>query len=91
MLDLGENVGRKEDSAPSRALLREQFVELLLVERIEAARWFIEYEEVRSVHEGEHEAKLLLVATRVFAKTAAKVELKSLRELGDPTGVDAAS
>src|SRR5437773_3979495 len=91
MLDLGEDVRRKKGRRARIAGLTKQLVELLLVQRVEAAGRLVEDEQLRPVHEGEHDAELLLVAARVFAKAAAEVQVEAFGDVAHDLGVGAAA
>src|SRR5207248_6395458 len=90
MLDLGQDMRREKDRRAVVPGLAQQGVELLLVQRVEAAGRLVEDEKVRPVHEREHDRELLLVAARVFAKAPAEVEVEALGQLAHAPAVDAA-
>src|SRR5260370_22022454 len=90
VLDLGENVRREEDRRPCVARLTAEVVEGLLVERIEAARRFVEDQEARTLHEPEHDGQLLFVPARVLAEALAEIAAEALTELRHHLLVDAA-
>ena len=77
-LHLRKHVRREKHCGSVVSRLFQQGVELLLVERIEAARRLVEDQQVRLVHEGQDDGELLLVAARVFAEPAAQVQLEPL-------------
>src|SRR5256885_1095710 len=66
LLDLAEHMGRKEHCASRLARLLDHGLELLLVERIEAARRLVEDEDLGAVHEGLDEHHLAFGACRVL-------------------------
>src|SRR6266550_3165461 len=88
---LREHVRREEDGRTVLARLRKQVIERLLIERIQAGGGFVEDEQRRSVHEGDQQAQLLLVASRVLPVAAAEVQFQTLRDRPDPGGIDAAT
>src|SRR4029077_746158 len=66
-----------------RTCLAHQCVELLLVQRVEAARRLVQDQQIGPVHEGQQDRELLLVSARVLAKPAAEVEVETLRDRAD--------
>ena len=76
---------------PVIARLPDHRVELLLVQRVEAAGRLVQNENSWPVHEGLDEHDLALVARRVLAELAARVEVKAIDELLEVGMVDAAS
>jgi len=76
--------------APRPRLLH-QTIELLLVQRIQAAGRLIQHEEARVVHEGEDQAELLLVAPRVLAEAAAQVQIEPPGECRHAVPIQAAA
>ena len=58
------------------ANLGDQGLELLLEERVEACRGFVEDQQLRFVHEGIHEPDLLSVARRVLLDPAIEIEVE---------------
>src|SRR5207302_11075846 len=76
---------------PLVARLTDHRVELLLVERVEAAGRFVEDQQRGLVQEGEDQEQLLLVAAAVVPKALGEVQLQPLAESLDPGLVDAAA
>src|SRR5438094_1144190 len=91
LLDLAQDVRRKEYGAHLVARLPQQAVELLLVQGIETARRLVEDEYPRPVHEGLDEDDLALVAGGVLAELAAGVELERVDQAREIGLVDAAA
>src|SRR6266851_4300161 len=90
LLDLAQDVRREEHRAALFASLADHAVELLLVERVEAAGRFFEDQQSRLVHEGLDEHDLALVAGRVLAKFPGGVKVHPLDETLQVWAVDAA-
>src|SRR5256885_16245130 len=91
LLDLVQDMRGEEHRAPLVPRLHDHAVELLLVQRIEAAGRLIEDEDARPVHESLDEDDFPLVARRVLAKLPAGVEVEPLDELLHVRLVDAAA
>ena len=83
-LDLVEVVRGQEDRRAALALLGDDLVELLLHERVQAARRLVEDEQLRRVEERLDEADLLAVAAREVAERPVEVGVEALGELGRP-------
>src|SRR5258708_2948662 len=91
VLDLREDVRRKEHCRATFSRFVQKLVELLLIERVEPAGGLVEDQQLRPVHESEEDAELLLVAAGVFAESPAQVEVEALRDVMHRFLVDAAS
>jgi len=91
VLDLRQDVRRKEHRRTVVTRVPKQPVKLLLVQRVEAAGRLVEDEQVRPVHESEEDAELLLVAARVLAEPAAQVEVETLGDGANEAGVSPAT
>src|SRR5438552_2586441 len=76
---------------PVIARLPDHRVELLLVQRVEAAGRLVQNENSWPVHEGLDEHDLALVARRVLAELAARVEVEAIDELLEVCMVDTPS
>src|SRR5205807_9765931 len=74
------DVRRKKNCRPGLACFVQEGVELLLDQRVEPARRLVEDQKLGPVHEGQHDAELLLVAAGVFPVAAAEVEVESFGE-----------
>ena len=81
LLDLGQDVARQEDRPALRLRLADEVVERLLDERIESGRRLVEDEQLRPVLERDDEPDLLLVALRVLAELATRIDVEALDEL----------
>ncbi len=90
-LDLAEDVARQEDAAAVRDPLPEQREECLLDERIQSRRWLVEQQKFGLVLQRRDQADLLLVALRVFAESAARVEVEALDQLSLVGAIDSAA
>src|SRR5665647_893176 len=88
---LGQHIGRQEDGGARRDRLLDERPELPLHERVETQGRFVEDEQVRLVHEGLHQADLLLVAVREVGELPAQVEVEPVGEGPDAAGFDAAA
>ena len=84
LLDLAEHVRGHEHGLPVVAGLLDEFHELLLQERVQPTGRFVEYEQVRCVHEGLDEADLLPVAFGQGADAVGQIEIESVGERVDP-------
>ena len=82
LLDLGQDVAREEDRAALGLRLADDLVERLLDERVEARRRLVEDQQVGPVLERDDQADLLLVALRVLAELAARVDVEARDQLG---------
>ena len=91
LLDLGQDVRAQEDGAALFLGLADDRVELLLDERVEAGRRLVEEQQVGPVLEGDDQADLLLVALRVLAELARRIDLEPLDQLLLVGAVDAAA
>ncbi len=91
VLHLGEDVRGEKDGRPFRTRFADHGVELLLVERIEAAGGLVENQQLRAVHERDDQRQFLLVAATVLAESLRKVELQPVAELLNLGMVDAAA
>src|SRR5438552_11007741 len=80
VLHLGEDMRRDEDRRATDPGIADQPVELLLVERIESARWLVEDEQCRLRRECQEQGQFLLVAVRVLAVLATEVEIETFRD-----------
>ena len=90
-LDLVELVRGEEDRAAALAFLAHQGEELLLHQRVQAARRLVEDEQVGAVEEGEDQADLLAVAARELAQRPLEVGPEAPSQLfGAARSVDAA-
>src|ERR1700674_3017266 len=89
LLDLAQHVRGEEHGGSLGACLGHHAVELLLVQRVEAAGRLVEDEHARLVHEGLDDHDLALVAGRVLAKLTARVEVEALDQLLEIRLVDA--
>jgi len=74
LLDVGQHMGGQEHGAAVVDGLPDQVAELLLDQRVEPERGFVEDDQLRAVHEGLDEGHLLLVPVRQVLVLA--VELK---------------
>ena len=63
---------------PSALHLGDHVVELMLIQRVEAAGRLVEDQQARLVHEGLHQPDLLLVAARILAEAPAGVEFEAV-------------
>src|SRR6266550_2758283 len=90
LLDLAQDVRGEKHSPALVARLSHHAGELLLVQRIEAARRFVEDEQAGAMHESLDEDDLALVAGRVLAELPARVEIQPLDQLLEVRAVDAA-
>src|SRR6266566_4306584 len=91
MLDLRQDVGGEKDRRSRIASLGDELVELLLVQRVKPAGGLVEDQQLGSVHEGEEDAELFLVATGVLAEAAAEVEVEALGDFAYDAGIDVAA
>src|SRR5579884_1790281 len=91
VFDFGQDVRGEKDSTSLCAHLGHNFIEFLLVERIQPAGWLVEDEDARLVHEGLNQPDLAFVAARILTKLACGVEIKPLNELLEVCLVDAAA
>src|SRR5712691_5275293 len=89
LLDLAQDMGRKEYRASFIARLFDHVIELLLVQRIEAAGRLVENQQARAVHEGLDQDDLALVSSRVLAELSTGVEIEALDQLLEVGLVDA--
>jgi hypothetical protein len=80
-----------EGADPAQAAVADQLPELLLDQRIQAERRFVEDDQPRLMHERLNEPNLLLVAMRQVLVLAAKIQLQPLCQLTDALRVDAAA
>src|SRR4029077_3399018 len=78
LLDLAQHVGGQKHGAAFPPRLVDHAVELLLVQRVEAAGGLVEDQHTRLVHEGLDEHDLALVAGRVLAKLATRVQVEAI-------------
>src|SRR5438105_6852302 len=83
VLDLGQNVRRDEDRRAPAARVANKPVELLLMERVKPACRLVEDEQGGLWCEREEQRELLLVAVRVLAVLAAKIEIETPRDCLD--------
>jgi len=89
LLDLAQHVRRQEYRAPLVTRVHDHRVELLLVERVQAAGRLVEDEHSRAVHESLDQHHLPLVAGRVLPELAARVEVEPIDEPLQVCPVDA--
>src|SRR6185312_9318764 len=80
-LHLVELVRGEQDRPAFRHGLSHQPAELLLQQRVETRRWFVEHEQVGAVHEGQHQTDLLAVALGQDADRAVELDAEPLDEL----------
>ena len=81
LLDLAEDVAGQEDRPALGLGLADDLVEGLLDERIETGRRLVEDQQVGSMLQRDDEPDLLLVALRVLAELAARVDVEAVHEL----------
>ena len=81
LLDLGQDVRGQEDGPALVLGLADDRVELLLDERVEAGCRLVEQQQVGPVLEGDDQPDLLLVALRVLAELARRVDLEALDQV----------
>ena len=90
MLDFREDVRREEDGLPAVRRLGDTATELLLHERVEAARRLVQQKYIRSRRERCDERDLLAIALRVGAGALVELEVEARHELGAVPHVDVA-
>src|ERR1700737_578918 len=78
----------QEDRRPTRLRLARQLEEFLLIERVKSARWLVEDQQTRAVHERQQDSEFALVAGRVLAELEAEVEVQPFCDLLHPRLVD---
>ena len=87
-LHLRHHVGAEEDRGAPRALLRDERVERLLHQGVQALGRLIQDQQVRTVHEGLDQTHLLLVAMRELADLPRQIKAQALGELVYPRAFD---
>ena len=90
-LYLVELVGRQEDGSPFGDRLPNEPRELVLHERVEPGGRLIEYQQLRPMHEGQHDADLLPVPFREGPHRAIKDDVEPLDELVEEGAIVQAS
>src|SRR5712692_9129762 len=91
LLDLAQDVRRKENRPSFIARLLDHVIELLLVQRIEAACRLVKNQHARAMHAGLDQHDLALVSSRVLAELSAGVEIEPLDELFEVRLIDASA
>jgi hypothetical protein len=91
VLNLVERVGGEEDGAPFVGRLPHEPTELLLQERVEAARRLVEHEQVGPAHERLHDSELRPVALRELADRPVEDDSETLDEIVARGRVDEAA
>ena len=77
-------MGGHKDRRSPLFFLQDQFHKLVLHQRVQPARWFIQYVEIRRIHECTYDADLLFHSLGHFFDPASRVQRKHIHEFLHP-------